>query len=307
MSALFVTSQLVFSLICVASLIGNSLVLYVIWTYLRSRSKHSSITIRCMTQLAVADLISCVMLPFLISSLTPIGWPFSSLACRSFLSLTALPQFLKAFMISVLGVICYALHEGSAFGITDKIVSMMISGAWAMSLLIAIPVALYADVSSGSRCNIYWHENVSASDAFVLIYAFCVFVLPLAVVFALGRKRNEPPFPGSDDVSLVRNSIRIVFVLVSVHLVLLFPYLVGQLVLNYFKTAPGYLPKWKVNFSLLSAWIWNSACAVFPFLYYNLSDDLREGMQHTLQSVGKLRIHYSTIATKPFLKSSQDV
>lgn len=306
MSALFVTSQLVFSLTFVASLIGNSLVLYVIWTYLRSRSKHTSITIRCISQLAVADLISCLMMPFLVSALTPIGWPLSSFACRSFLSLSALPQFLKAFTISVLGVICYALHEGSAFGVTDKIVSMMIGGAWAMAVIITIPIAVYANVRSGSACNVFWPVNVSASDAFVLIYAFCVFVLPLAVVFALGRIRNEPPFPG-DDVSLVRNSIRIVFVLVSVHLVLLFPYLVGQLVMNYLKTAPGYLPAWKINFSLLSGWIWNSACAVFPFLYYNLSDDMSEGIQHTLQSIGKLRVNYSSVATKPFFKGSQDV
>jgi hypothetical protein len=209
-------------------------------------------------------------------------------------------------MISVLGVICYALHDGSAYGITEKIVSMMIGGAWALSLLITIPIGLYANLSSNSSCNVYWFENVSASDAFVLIYAFCVFILPLAVVFALGRKRNEPPFPG-DDTSHVRNSIRIVFILVSIHLVLLFPHVVGQLVLNYVKTAPEFLPKWKITFALLSGWIWNCACAVFPFLYYNLSDDLSEGINHTLQNIGKLRVHYSTIATKPFFKSSQDV
>lgn len=310
MTALFVASQLVFSLTFCSALVGNVLILYVIFSFLRDKNKHSGITMRCLTQLAVADLMTCVTLPVLAASLSHVshsGTHLSPFGCRSYLFLSTLPQFLKAFILTVLSVICYALHQGYASGITDRIVTMMITASWTLALFISGPVAMYANVTHRNSCNVFWPENVSASDAFVLIYAFCVFILPLAVVAAISRKRKEAPFPSGDDVSLVRNSINIVFVLVSVHLILLFPYLVGQLVLNYVRTAPGYLPVWKVTFSLLSAWIWCSACALFPILYYFLSDDLNEGVRLTIQNISRLRIRYTSITSKPVLKLSQNV
>lgn len=311
-TGLFIASQLVLSLTFCAGLVGNLLVLYVMFTFLRRKSKDTGITMRCITHLAIADLVTCVTLPVLAAALSHVSHGatghFSPIGCRSYLFLTTMPQFLKAFILTVLAVICYALHEGSAFGITDTIVTAMISGSWILALLISVPVATYASVSRRQSCNVFWPENVSASDAFVLIYAFCVFMLPLAVVFAIARKRKQAPFAVvGEDVSMVRTSIHIVFVLVSVHLILLFPFLVGQLVLNYVRTAPGYLPVWKITFSLLSGWIWNSAVALFPLLYYFLSDDMNEGIRSTLHNIGRLRIRYTSITSKPVLKLSQNV
>lgn len=316
-TGLFLASQLVLSLIFCAGLLGNALVLYVMFTFLRSKNKDTGITMRCITHLAIADLVSCVTLPVLAAALSHVthagaaaaSSPFSPAGCRSYLFLTTMPQFLKAFLLTVLSVICYALHQGSAFGITDRIVGFMISGSWALALLISLPVATYANVSRRTGCNVFWPENVSAADAFVLIYAFCVLILPLAVVLGIARRRNQAPFSSSvgEDVSVVRTSIHLVFVLVSVHLVLLFPYLVGQLVLTYVRTAPGYLPVWKITFSLLSGWIWSAAVALFPLLYYLLSDDMNEGVRRTLHNIARLRIRYSSITSKPVLKLSQNV
>src|SRR5207244_79808 len=102
----------------------------------------------------------------------------------------------------------------------------------------------------------------------------CVFLLPLGVAYVLARKRHENPFPG-EDVALVRNTMNDVFSLTAGHGVLLFPYLIGQLILNFYKTAPGFLPAWKVNYALISGWIWWSSVALFPFLYCHINEELK--------------------------------
>ena len=300
MSVLLTISQVIYSLIFIASLIGNSLVLYVIYYFIPKKASatstvsKSSLVLGCIKNLVVADLISTIGIPFLISSLSKTGWPYGASFCKFYIASIAFPQFSKAFLMSVLGVICYAMHNGSAYGMTDKRVIIMYIGSWLLAALIAIPIYAYAMVTSKGGCNVFWPENIWASDAFVLIYAICVFILPLAVGYVLGKRRQENPFPG-EDIAVIRNTMSMVFGLIGTHLVLLFPHLISQIILNYVRTAPGYYPAWKINFSLISGWIWSSSCAIFPYVYYYLSEEIHDGVQFTIENIGKLRINYTMI------------
>jgi len=214
--------------------------------------------------------------------------------CRYLLGLLSLPQFAKAFLLSGLGVVCYGMHQGNAYALTYRRVSILFAGSWAVAFFIAFPVFLYASPQTDRSCNIFWPENVYACDAYVLIYTSCIFVLPLLVLYALGKLRHESPFPG-EDVEMITTTLNTVFLLIGAHLVLLLPFLVGQLILNFAKTAPGFYPAWKVNFSLLSGWIWYSSVALFPFLYTHVSVDLKEGVREAVDSLGKLKINYSSL------------
>jgi len=294
MSALLVISQLLYGIICFVGLLGNSLVLYVIYNILQHRQK-TSVTIRCIAHLAIADLITVLGIPFLISTLASNYWPFSNVSCKLYMASVVLPEFTKAFLLALLGVFCYAMHQGTIYELGHTKVTFMIACCWVLGFFIAIPIFLSTTIQNGN-CNIYWPEHIFAADAFVVIFAICVFLSPLFVVLALHKRRNKSPFPG-EDITKVRQTMNLIFVLVGAHLILLFPYLVGQFALNYVKTIPGMRPQWKVNFALISGWIWTSTCAVFPVLYTYCSEDFREGLQNTIDNVMKLRVNYNMVGS----------
>lgn len=292
-SAIVILSELLYGLICFAGLLGNGVVLYVVYHILHHRQK-TSVTIRCISHLAIADLITALGIPVLMTALAKDYWPMGPTACKLYMGSVALPEFAKAFLLVLLGVFCYAMHRGTIYELDNAKVTLMLAACWFLAILITLPIFLYATATENGNCNVYWPENVYASDAFVLIFAICVFLAPLFIGLALNKKRNKNPFPG-EDISLVRQTMNLVFVLVGVHLVLLFPYVIGQLVLNYVKTAPGHKPQWKLNFALISGWIWTSTCAVFPVLYHYCSEDFREGLQTTIDNVMALRLNYSMV------------
>lgn len=298
MSVLLTISQAIYSLLFIVGFVVNIFVLYVIFYILQKhQSKSPSIALRCISHLAIADLIFTLTMPMMISGLSRTGWPFGTGSCKLYLSVSFLPQFARAFLLTCLTVICYGIHSGSAYGMTPLRVSVMFTGSWILAALITIPIYLFATVTSRGPyvCNTFWPENIYANDAFVLIYLICVFLLPLAVAFVLAKKRNESPFPG-EDVILIKTTMNIIFALIGAHLVLLFPHMIGMLVLNYYKTAPGHpFPVWKVNYSLLSGWIWYSSTILFPFVYHHFLDEFKEGTSYAIESIGKLRISYSKI------------
>jgi hypothetical protein len=186
------------------------------------------------------------------------------------------------------------MHQGNAYALTDERVSLMFAVSWTFSFIVSFFVFVYASPHSDGSCNVFWPEDVAASDTFVLMYIMCVLVLPLLVVFALAKLRHENPFPG-EDISLIQTTMNCVFLMIGSHLVLFVPFAVGQLLLNFIKTAPGFIPGWKVNFSLLSGCIWYSSVAMFPFLYTRISHDLKDGVKETIDSIGRIRINYSSL------------
>ena len=160
--------------------------LYVIFYVVQKhQSKSPSIALRCITHVAIADLMFTMTMPMLISGLTRSGWPFSTGSCKFYLAASFLPQFTRAFLLTCLTVICYGIHSGSAYGMTSLRVSVMFAGSWILAAFITLPVWIFATVTPRGAyvCNVFWPENIYANDAFVLIYMICVFILPLTVAF----------------------------------------------------------------------------------------------------------------------------
>ena len=307
---LYIFSQIIYTLIFLIAFVGNILVIYVLISILRDVTKRSSLVLRCITQITLADFMFTLSMPFLISSLTSTGWPFGSFLCRYYLSTSYLPIFAKAFLMSTLGIICYAIHQGYAYGMTSSRITLMFTLSWIASALICLPIffiippSKLISASAGSTgmatyittCNVFWPENLVASDTFVLIYTICVFITPLVILIQLSKLRYLSPH-SEEDLPAVKSLIKIALASMLVHLILLFPYLIGQIILNYARTAPGYLPKWKVAMSLTSGWIWFMSPAVFPYLYYRFIPEITDSINDTIENIGKLRVNYSSLST----------
>lgn len=309
---LYIFSQIIYTCIFFVALLANALIIYVLMNIFRDKNKQSSIVLRSIAQITLADFMFTLSIPFLISSLTSTGWPFGSFLCRYYLSTSYLAVFAKAFLMSTLGIVCYAIHQGYAYGMTSSRVTLMFTLSWIASALICLPIFFITppskliSASAGSTgnaiytttCNVFWPENVVASDTFVLIYTICVFITPLVILIQLAKLRYLSPH-SEEDLPAVKSLIKVALVGMLVHLIILFPYLIGQIVLNYARTAPGFLPKWKVAMSLTSSWIWLTSPAIFPYLYYRFIPDIQDAVDDTIENIGKLRVNYSSLSTGP--------
>ncbi|KAI1303933.1 hypothetical protein HDE_02029 [Halotydeus destructor] len=225
------------------------------------------------------------------SSLSTDYWPLGTLGCKLYKSGFSLLEFTRAFVLALLGLFCYAMHRGKIYELDNAKVTLLLTSCWIVGILTTLPVYMSSDIEKG-QCNIFWPENAYASDAYVLIFAICVFFAPLMVGLLVHHKRNLTPFPG-EDISVITKTMNLVFVLVGAHIVLLFPFLIGQFALNYYKTAPGILPEWKVNTGLVTGLIWTSVVAVFPVLYTYTCDDIREGLQNSIDVMTNMKLNYT--------------
>ncbi|CAJ0946002.1 unnamed protein product [Ranitomeya imitator] len=102
----------VYSLVCIVGLCGNSMVIYVILRY----AKMKTATNIYILNLAIADELLMLSVPFLVTSTLLRHWPFGSLLCRLVLSLDAMNMFTSIYCLAVLSLDRYVavVHPISA-------------------------------------------------------------------------------------------------------------------------------------------------------------------------------------------------
>lgn len=79
--------------VCAIGLCGNALVMYVILRY----AKMKTVTNIYILNLAVADVLCMLSLPFIAIQLALLHWPFGAAICRIVLTMDSLNQFTSIF------------------------------------------------------------------------------------------------------------------------------------------------------------------------------------------------------------------
>lgn len=92
------TAKLVYAIICIVGLIGNSLVIYVVLRF----SKMKTVTNMYILNLAFADEMFLVGLPFLIVTLIFKHWIFGNLMCKIYMTISFLTQFTSSMLLTVM-------------------------------------------------------------------------------------------------------------------------------------------------------------------------------------------------------------
>ncbi|XDV45184.1 hypothetical protein PO909_013321 [Leuciscus waleckii] len=90
----------VYFVVCAVGLCGNTLVIYVILRY----AKMKTVTNIYILNLAVADVLCMLSLPFIAIQLLLLHWPFGSAICRVVLTADSMNQFTSIFFLTVIGV-----------------------------------------------------------------------------------------------------------------------------------------------------------------------------------------------------------
>lgn len=228
----------IYGLVCCVGLTGNAMVIYVILKY----AKMKTATNIYILNLAIADELFMLSVPFLATSAAVRHWPFGSLMCRLVLSVDGVNMFTSVFCLTVLSVDRYiaVVHPIKAARYRRPTIAKMVNMCvWGLSLVVILPIVVFADTvpaqDGGVDCNFLWPEPVW-SEAFV-VYTFLLgFLLPVggiclcyclmvARMRAVGLKGGWPQRQHAE-----RKITRMVLLLVAVFVLCWMPFYVVQLV-----------------------------------------------------------------------------
>ncbi|XP_029014993.1 somatostatin-like receptor F_48D10.1 isoform X1 [Betta splendens] len=167
----------------IVGLTGNTLAIYVVLRY----AKMKTVTNIYILNLAVADELYIVGLPFLTTQNVLSFWPFGSFLCRLVMTADSLNQFTSIFCLTVMSVDRYlaVVHPIRSTKWRHPRVAKVVSAAmWAVSFVVVLPVVIFSDVQDTFySCNMIWPEPTHVwSTAFILYTATVGFFGPLLII-----------------------------------------------------------------------------------------------------------------------------
>lgn len=90
----------IYFVVCIIGLCGNTLVIYVILRY----AKMKTITNIYILNLAIADELFMLGLPFLAMQVALVHWPFGKAICRVVMTVDGINQFTSIFCLTVMSI-----------------------------------------------------------------------------------------------------------------------------------------------------------------------------------------------------------
>ncbi|XP_067285257.1 somatostatin receptor type 2 [Pseudorasbora parva] len=279
----------VYFVVCAVGLCGNTLVIYVILRY----AKMKTVTNIYILNLAVADVLCMLSLPFIAIQLLLLHWPFGAAICRVVLTLDSMNQFTSTFFLTVMSFDRYlaVVHPIKSTKWRKPRMAKTISLAmWSVSLLVNLPIMIYSGVNikknEARTCTMLWPEPQNTYYTSFIFYTFFLgFFLPLIVismcyllivikvkssgmrVCSTKRKRSE------------RKVTRMVSIVVVVFVLCWLPFYVFN-VTSVTGTVPT-TPVLKSTFDFVVVLGYANSCAN-PILYAFLSDNFKKSFQNVL-------------------------
>ncbi|XP_061525360.1 somatostatin receptor type 1 [Phycodurus eques] len=270
----------IYAIVCCVGLTGNGMVIYVILKY----AKMKTATNIYILNLAIADELFMLSVPFFATSAAVRRWPFGSLMCRLVLSVDGINMFTSIFCLTVLSVDRYVavVHPIKAARYRRPTVAKMVNVCiWGLSLVVILPIIIFADTvpaeDGAVDCNFLWPE-ASWSEAFV-VYTFLLgFLLPVGAIclcycLMVARMRAVGLRAGwLQRRSSEKKITRMVLLVVAVFVLCWMPFYVVQLV-SVFHGPPD--PVVTQLFVILSY----ANSGANPILYGFVSDHFRRSFQ----------------------------
>jgi hypothetical protein len=90
--------QVLYSLVCLVGLLGNTLVIYVVVRF----SKMQTVTNMYIVNLAVADECFLIGIPFLLTTMSRQSWPFGNFMCKAYMTTTSINQFTSSIFLTIM-------------------------------------------------------------------------------------------------------------------------------------------------------------------------------------------------------------
>ncbi|KAJ8246341.1 hypothetical protein GJAV_G00266580 [Gymnothorax javanicus] len=280
----------IYFVVCAVGLCGNALVIYVILRH----AKMKTVTNIYILNLAVADVLCMLSLPFIAIQLALVNWPFGSVLCRIVMTADSLNQFTSIFCLTVMSVDRYlaVVHPiRSTKWRKPRMAKSINVAVWCVSLLVNLPVMIYSGLlnsrNNGARsCTIVWPKPQSAYYTAFIFYTFLLgFVIPLTVIclcyllIVVKVKSSGIQVCSSKRKRSERKVTRMVSIVVAVFVLCWLPFYVFNVtsVTVSIKSTPAH----KSTFDFVVVLGYANSCAN-PVLYAFLSENFKKSFENIL-------------------------
>ncbi|KAG5279666.1 hypothetical protein AALO_G00080270 [Alosa alosa] len=275
---------LIYFVVCVIGLGGNTLVIHIVLHY----SKTESVTNIYILNLAIADELFMLGLPFLAVQGALHSWPFGSLMCRLVMTVDGINQFTSIFCLTVMSIDRYlaVVHPiRSSKWRRPQVAKVVNATVWLLSFTVVLPVVVFAGVHRG-HCNIIWPEPESVwRAAFIIFTSIMGFFLPLLIIIlcyllivikirSSGKKVHAT---STKRRKSERKVTRMVIIVVAVFVLCWLPFYALN-ILNLIIRLPN-VPKGLFYFVVVLPY--TNSCAN-PIIYGFMSDNFKRGFRKAL-------------------------
>lgn len=178
-----VVTAVVYSVVFLIGLVGNTLAIYVVLRYV----KMKTVTNIYILNLALADELYILGIPFLGTNSALSYWPYGDFFCKVCLTADTMSQFASTYCLTVMSIDRYlaVVHPlRSAKWRKPKVAKLLSALVWVVSFLFVLPVTIYSGFQEDLKtCNITWPEPQKLwSIAFILCTTILSFFAPLVVI-----------------------------------------------------------------------------------------------------------------------------
>lgn len=178
-----VVTAVVYTIVFIVGLLGNTLAIYVVVRY----AKMKTVTNMYILNLALADELYILGIPFLGTNSALSYWPYGDFFCKVCMTADAMSQFASTFCLTVMSIDRYlaVVHPIRSAKWRKPQVAKIFNGIlWVVSFLIVLPVTIYSHVQEElNTCNITWPEPRELwSIVFILYTSILGFFGPLVVI-----------------------------------------------------------------------------------------------------------------------------
>lgn len=285
MPALKIVFTLLYSVVGIVGLLGNSLVIYVVLRY----SNMQTVTNMYILNLAIADECFLIGIPFLIATMNISQWPFGTIMCKAYMVSTSITQFSSSIFLLVMSTdryiaICH--HVSSPKYRTPTVSRIVAAAAWVTSALIMLPIIMYAttvEVRKGTyTCHISWpQDGHTGAVSFIIYSATLGFAIPLCFIMtfyclvirklrSLSKKTNK----SHNKRRSHRKVTKLVLTVITVYILCWLPYWTSQMAL--IANHENCNTRLSITIFLLVGCLGYSNSAINPILYAYLSDNFKK-------------------------------
>lgn len=177
--ALRVLSLLLFSVIIFASLVGNTLVLKAV---IELPSRYKPFTYNLVANLAVAEIVSSLCQPFVITYQEMYSWIFGGFTCKLLVPLQVLAVIVITSDMAVIAVYRYLRIVTPKKNLSGLLRKLIIGGIWLAALVLSLPLfvtRILAELPSGHKLCF---SKFTGNNTYTIIRFTLSFLLPYVVM-----------------------------------------------------------------------------------------------------------------------------
>ncbi|XP_037547534.1 somatostatin receptor type 2 [Nematolebias whitei] len=276
---------ILYLVVCIMGVAGNSLVIVAILKL----DKMSSSTTVYIFNLALADGLFMIGLPFIASQNIQSQWVFGDAVCKVVMTADSLNQFTSIFCLMVMSIDRYlaVVHPIRSTKWRKPFIAKLINlTVWGVSLLVILPTMIFSGLDKVPVCGIVWPEPQDIYYKAFIFYTFFVgFFLPLAVIclcyllIIIKVKSSGMRVCSSKRKRSERKVTRMVSIVVAVFVLCWLPFYIFNVTSVTSSIKPTSVVKSTFDFVVVLGYA--NSCAN-PILYAFLSNNFKKSFQNVL-------------------------